>query len=97
MDHEINWDEYNRRKGQPRNRDEAIKADTPYVLVEHRREGSATLVWIEAHTGGNDGQFEIERVREGEPMSLEAARAQAHDVANQRGIGLVVIKTTDDG
>ncbi len=97
MDVEINWDEYKRRLRQPRNRDEAIKADTPYVLLEHRREGSGTLVWIEAHTGGDDGPFEIERVREREPMSLEAARAQAHDVANKRRIGLVVIKTTDDG
>ena len=96
MDDEINWDEYKRRLRQPRNRDEAIKADTPYVLLEHRRKGSATLVWIEAYTG-DDGQFEIKQVREGEPMSLEAARAQAHDVACQRGIGLVVIKTTDDG
>ncbi len=95
MADEISWEEYKRRVHNPKLREEAIKVDAPYVQLKYHMDDppSHCIAWIVLHTeNALSHESEIKNIRKGERMRLAEAKAQSHEVAEQEGIPLVVVK-----
>jgi hypothetical protein len=84
----ITYAEFTRRRRRPRNRAEEIRAEDGFVFIEYR---SSEDVSLSVHTGGDGEWFEIDPVRGHRPMTIGSAQQQALELAEEHGVGLVVL------